>query len=320
VARGKKVTLWDLTTGDCRNLIGHTGNVNRIVFSRDSTYVVTADYDGTLRAWHLTDESVVDVMRVHTQGIGDIAAATTGEILSTGFDGRLVLWRPFTTPTQARTIYKDSGALLQIETLVDSDTVAVSRENGAVLLVSRNGDVSPVEDSEGLAQCLLVASASESWMVFGSCDGKVTTYSVGDNRTTELTDIKSRLRGLSISATERFVAVSSADGPFVVIDLRTLSSVVSIDRLSTRFMMFSRNEPDVLVQTSPSGDVRFYSLDQRAWSSLRMHHGAVNVGVFSYNGQLTLTGDGAGVARLVDVRSMFQDSAGSALPTFQRCE
>jgi WD40 repeat protein len=43
--------VWDLVTGESRELLGHRGPVSTVVLSLDGSTVLTAGDDGTVRRW-----------------------------------------------------------------------------------------------------------------------------------------------------------------------------------------------------------------------------------------------------------------------------
>ena len=319
VALGARIALWNLDSGRCRFLEGHTAGVHRLTFSPDSQLVVSAAYDGTVRVWDTDVPGRGDIMSLHREGIGDIAVTPTGQILSAGYDGRLIRWTPLANPRREETLYTDSSVFSGVEYVAATHTIAVAREDGSVILVPEGKPPEPLTGD--LASCGMWASYTQPWMAMGSCDGKVTRYDVGKKVLEPVMDIQSPLRHVVVSNDSSLIAASSTEGRLVVYDVNASREILSVPDLPTRVIMFTRRSPSLLATTGPSGDVRFYSFEKRAWTSLRLHSAVVNLGMFSHDDTLFATGDGSGTSRLIDVQSVFAPSSAAThiLPALESC-
>ncbi|MFH9575682.1 WD40 repeat domain-containing serine/threonine protein kinase, partial [Streptomyces sp. NPDC017454] len=90
------VRLWDPVTGRpvCQPLIGHTGTVFRMAFSRDGRLLATGSMDTTVRLWDtFTGQPVGEPLTGHTATVEDVAFSPDGRLLATGsMDTTVRLW------------------------------------------------------------------------------------------------------------------------------------------------------------------------------------------------------------------------------------
>lgn len=87
--------LWSLSRGEqARTLLGHTGAVSGVTFSRDGRTLISGSLDGTLRFWETGTGSPTAVVPAHDSGVISVALSADGTCLaSSGLDGDVKLWR-----------------------------------------------------------------------------------------------------------------------------------------------------------------------------------------------------------------------------------
>jgi len=89
--RDYAIRIWDVNSGQLRlTLEGHTDFVNALAFSQDSSVLVSAGDDGTLRLW---DTSSGEELLVVQETATALAFSHDGTLLaSSNVDGRIQLW------------------------------------------------------------------------------------------------------------------------------------------------------------------------------------------------------------------------------------
>jgi WD40 repeat protein/tRNA A-37 threonylcarbamoyl transferase component Bud32 len=89
-----ELKVYDAATGvPSLTLKGHTGRINRVVFSPDGKRVATAGRDATAKVWDLVAGRESATMRGHTGEIRSLAFSTDGRLLASGGDDTTVrIW------------------------------------------------------------------------------------------------------------------------------------------------------------------------------------------------------------------------------------
>ncbi|MEZ0014152.1 helix-turn-helix domain-containing protein, partial [Kitasatospora sp. GAS206B] len=74
-------------------LFGHTGPINAVAFSPDSTRLATASADGTLKVWQVTSRQLDTTLTGHGGSVRTVAFSPDGQTLASGSaDGTVRLW------------------------------------------------------------------------------------------------------------------------------------------------------------------------------------------------------------------------------------
>ncbi len=133
----KKISLWNMGSEKLiREFHGHKNTVYglRFVVNGDYLYLISASDDRTLRLWDTDSGITVRVLEGHSGGVFSISTATeTGQVLSTGNDGKVLRW-DLALPYQQAVKLPGSPASTAIAP--DGNTVAVGFAEGALRLYS----------------------------------------------------------------------------------------------------------------------------------------------------------------------------------------
>ncbi len=77
------VKVWDLTTGECKVLAGHTGVVYSASFNEAGDKIVSGSEDATVRVWDLTTGEC-KVLAGHTKGVKTVSFNAIGDKIVSG--------------------------------------------------------------------------------------------------------------------------------------------------------------------------------------------------------------------------------------------
>ena len=90
------VRMWDASTGvELMKLNGHTGSVNSVACSNDSTQIVSGSEDMSVRVWDASTGLVLKVLKGHTGGVISVAFSGLGDgsqIVSGSVDRSVRVW------------------------------------------------------------------------------------------------------------------------------------------------------------------------------------------------------------------------------------
>ncbi len=110
----RTVHLWQVESGACQVLRGHTDEVYAVAFHPDGTRLATGDADGRVWLWDLARDEEVVRLPGHEGFIWSLAFSKGGATLASGSgDGTVRLWD--TAPLSARYAARREAAALRPE-------------------------------------------------------------------------------------------------------------------------------------------------------------------------------------------------------------
>ena len=87
--------VWELATGKLlHTLRGHTNNVQSVIVSPDSNYVISGSLDKTIKIWNLAKGELFQTLEGHKQMIFSVALSSDSQyIISGSMDKTLKVWK-----------------------------------------------------------------------------------------------------------------------------------------------------------------------------------------------------------------------------------
>lgn len=89
----QSLRLWNIDTGECKILEGHTNDIIGVSYTPDHHHAATFSADGTTRIWNTDNPSEVVILRGHSHKVVDGGFSPDGnKIVSVSADGTLRIW------------------------------------------------------------------------------------------------------------------------------------------------------------------------------------------------------------------------------------
>lgn len=88
------ICVWNAITGGCKHtLVGHTGNINNLVFTKDSQVLLSISNDSSCRVWGVNEGWCIALLSGHTKAVTCLDYSPDSDRLVTGSkDKTLILW------------------------------------------------------------------------------------------------------------------------------------------------------------------------------------------------------------------------------------
>ena len=289
-----RVKVWDPFSGrELLNMAGHTGPVDRAVFSPDGTHLATASWDHTVKVWNIGG---------HTGFITELAFSPDGRYLATSsYDKTVKLW--------------DATTMREIETLPALDDTV------SMVTFNHDGTMLGATTNDGKAHILDVASRQWSWQMGGNhvlfnprAPEVVTDTEGGGIWLWELKEgVKPRklgqswsISGLAFSPDGKWVASAASDQPPQIWDVSSTSGKPHCSLQTNRdYITTLAFSPDSgsLATGSVGGTLRVWDVIKCSAlpTSFRGHGNAISELAFSPNGKELATSSWDKTARIWDV-------------------
>jgi cytochrome c len=229
---------------------GHGGPVRAIAISADGKTAVTGSFDTTVIIWDLERDTAKQVLRLHEGAISGVSFLNPHTVISSGDDGRLVLWdilkgEPIRTVVErgspviglsnsgAATIHVDRtvrGPGDTITTLSD-DPISITSAAGLPLVATRNSRLVWLLDKRTItlpSNANTLASTPDGEIIAGGADGKV--YILKADGSTRLTaDVQEMpITSLAVSVDGALIAAAGLRGAVTILNRATGATVSAL--------------------------------------------------------------------------------------------
>ena len=134
VAGGEGLTqLWDVETGDfIADVMGHTGEVRRVVFSTDGSLMATSSGDGTVIVRDANSYEVMATLEGHVAGIRALAVSPDGRLLASGSEDLTIRLWDIESHSHMATWRRQTKDIWAIAISADGDWIASASADGTV--------------------------------------------------------------------------------------------------------------------------------------------------------------------------------------------
>ena len=159
VASDSGIWLYDsVTHQEVKHLVEHTGLVNSISFSPDSTKLASADSNGDVYLWDVATGTLRHTLEGHTFDVNSISFRPDGRILASAGDRTVRLWSVI-TGEPLRTFHGHTGWVNSVSFNPDGKTLASAGSDGKILLWSVGCPAADInrDDKVNILDLVLVA-------------------------------------------------------------------------------------------------------------------------------------------------------------------
>jgi WD40 repeat protein len=279
--------------------------------SPDLEHFVTYGFSGELILWGT--RPLAEIRRMNPGPVTNVVFLNDGQsIVSSGQDGRLLLWHP--GEDEPRLLAKFAQPLASVGIVRAKETLVVADRGGSLWLVdprsAPGASSSPrqLRVGQGTPISHLVVSDDDRWICIGTPDGEVLLYPVASDAPSVLMKAGGAIHVMVFSPSGSEIAVVSEDGYVHLLDAPAGSPPSHPNhwnklRLAARNARFSP-DGELLAITTNSDGVYFYSLSRMDWQYFPFPNDDLFRGHFSRDGKRYATVDGGGNLTLFDLTTL----------------
>ncbi|KAG0364209.1 wD repeat domain, partial [Mortierella sp. AD032] len=216
VASASKKVVNVRNKGTQLRLIGHTRNVNCIVFSPDNQHIASGSSDQTTRVWDASSGACVNELKGHKGAVMSIAFSSAGHQIVTGSeDGTVRLWNLVTGETLNIFGQKVGVDILSVAFSSNGKYIASGSEDGAVRIWDAVDykETSHVYYHGGVINCI-VFSPDNIHIASGGDDGTISIWNMDTKDTERVIRHGGVIKCLAYSSTGENIA-SGGDDQYV---------------------------------------------------------------------------------------------------------
>jgi WD40 repeat protein len=224
------IRIYDLITRRTNTLFGHEQPVHKMAFSQDSSLLVSASSDDTVRVWDLSRDGIQKIqMRGHSDVISSVAISLDKERIASGSaDGTVRIWD--TSKEAAINVLQGSaGDFVTLSFSPDRRILAAGAEDKTIRLFDliANKEVLKINSFDGEAKYL--SFDSQSQRLFVACERAISIWTVvKDLEVRTLIDNGKSLSSVAFSPDGEFLAAASHDSYIHIWDFKKKHPVASL--------------------------------------------------------------------------------------------
>jgi WD40 repeat protein len=238
------IHLWDPSTGQTTGTLTHDAAIRSIAVTLDSDLLASASEDGTVQIWNPNTETLLNVLRGHTEKVLSVTFSPDGLLLaSASEDDTVRLWDPHSATLQA-TLPRHQD-----------DVLSVAFNPAGTLLIS--------------------ASADRTLRLWDP-----NTYTI----ITTLTEHTDRVLDITFNSDGTRFASASADGTVRVWDPNTYTFIATFDHGAPVLSIDFSPDGEVIACGSSEGSVLLWNLDMEKVIAKLGHESPVRSVAYSPDG------------------------------------
>ncbi|NET10702.1 MAG: TIR domain-containing protein, partial [Symploca sp. SIO2B6] len=269
-------------------LIGHTGAVISVAFSRDGNTIASASWDQTIKLWNLQGEEL-KTLRGHTDWVYQVAFSPDGKTLaSASKDNTVKLWN--LQGEELKTLRGHTDWVYQVAFSPDGKTLASASKDNTVKLWNLQGEeLKTLRGHQGEVSDLAFSPDGKT-LASGSYDNTVKLWNLQGEELKTLRGHTGAVSDLAFSLDGKTLASGSYDNTVKLWNLQ--GEELETLRGHTGVVSDLAFSPDGKTFASGSYDntVKLWNLQGEELETLRGHTGVVSDLAFSPDGKTFASG------------------------------
>lgn len=136
---GYPVTIWDVATGQMKQLTGHTSDTYGVAFSADGQTLASASRDGTVKLWDLRTNSLIRTLGKDEANGDAVTFSNDGKTVAVTLSEDVKLWNVQTGAPEQTVPGEPGGTAVSVLAFApDGNTIATGCMDGSVKIWSVN--------------------------------------------------------------------------------------------------------------------------------------------------------------------------------------
>jgi WD40 repeat protein len=277
------IRLIHIPDGSIIELHGHTGMIGGVRFSPDGRLAMSFSWDGTVKAWRVSDGTLLGTLDNHKAIVEDGDFVDNGTLTaSVGDDGRIFVWNPMTG--DARSLLTHRSPLTSLEVVPTTNEIVAQDITGAVWIVRSTGEVKELRRADNVEMVTMRVSKNGALLGLGREDGVTLVYRSSDWAIIKQLNTKGTVARIEFDPHGRDVLVYSEDGNV------ELAPLYGPPRASWRTMRVEAHDVayssdgEIVAISALDGGSWFYSMKHASWTYKADHSAEVWSGQFSPDG------------------------------------
>ncbi len=255
------IHLWDPLTEQTTATLTHDAAIRSIAVSPDGGLLASASEDGTIQLWNPNTETLLNVLRGHTEKVLDVAFSSDGTLLaSASEDDTVRLWDPHSATLQV-TLPRHLDDVLSVAFSPDGTLLVCASADGTVQVWDPNTYTIKTTLTEHTNSVLAVTFNQDGTRFAStSADGTVRVWDPNTYTSQATFDHESPVLSIAFSPDREILASGSSDGAVRLWDLGMEKVIAKLGHESpVRNVAFS---PDgsMLYSTSEDGNMRKWEI------------------------------------------------------------
>lgn len=298
----EEVGYWRVLSGEDERARGHDAAVNQAALSPDGTWLASGGNDGRLVLWDASSGAMTRAVSLGETPVTAVAITPDGKTLVTGSgDGAVRTWTASGEPV--RTLITHPSAIYSLAVAPDGRSVVVGAHDGAVVAIDLH-TTSARRLVQGRDRVRgIVFDRGSSRVVSVGHDGHVRVFSVPDGQLHGDFDLaRGRLYGAAMHPTEAAVAVATADGALLRVDLETGATATLATPGVRCYGLDYEKSGAWLAAPCADGTLRVISRTGEM-RTVRAHEGEANTAMATSDGRVVATASDDFTVQLFDTAS-----------------